>query len=573
MYNTSDAYKNAIIQPNRRFKLGGWIYLRNGETIATTDDNVSADDELMIETQSVSGTASEKSFDVGAVPAAELTMTVIDDGDVHNFSGAKLEINVSLQLEDGTWEKVPMGIFYIDGSSIEHVGNRITFTAYDAMIKLHYLITDEMRSALTGKTAAEAAQYLADFAVPFEQDLSGFLNSDVIVDFGSAQVKKGRDGIMWIAQLMGCFARINRLGYLEFVQLSVPWNPDSMLTFRLPSREVTADQRITTKAADDRISVSSVSMSNDSGKIVTAYALKEYETYQNMPVELEKNPLLKGKSDSSLREILLNIVYILMTIKFTPGRTEIANDPAIDAGDLIEISKGGDVTSSFVDFYVTHNVWRYCGRHEIISASAVPVVYDGDEAAAVSVLSDDGISVQSEENGLGYANPESQSSLAAAAASAGGDKAKELVGAFNGLSGDYVFKWISPYEIAAVNPQGEKMFYFLALNNGIELSSTQSSSGPCFEIKTTGNGLVIDSKGGENHIELAQGNITIRSQSTQFFARGGGYFEISAGSGTNTFYVNPSTGYMEFKAGINSFFVNLPSGEITINGKKVKLIE
>lgn len=541
MYKTSDAYKKAIIQPNRHFKLGGWIYLRNGETIAITDDNVSADDELKIETQSISGTASEKSFDVGAVPAAKLTITVIDEGDVHNFAGAKLEINTSLRLEDYTWEKVPMGLFYIDGSSIEHVGNYVTFVAYDGMLKLHYLITDEMRLALTGKTAAEAAQYLADIAaLPFEQDLSEFFNGDVIVDFSSAQVKKGRDGIMWIAQLMGCFARINRLGYLEFVQLSIPWDPNSILTFRLPSREVTADQRIATKAADDRVAVSSVSMNNDSGKLVTAYALKIYETYQNIPVELEKNPLLKGKSDSALREILLNIVYILMTMRFTPGRTEIANDPAIDAGDLIDIPKGGDVTSSFVDFYVTHNVWRYCGRHEVISASVVPVVYDGDETAAVSALSDDGIATQSEGNGLDYANPESQSSLAANA-SAGGDKAKELVGDFGG---DYVLKWISPNEIAAYGREGNEALRLIL---------------PIFA-----NYLRLISRG--TSIEMSDSTIVIENYGMKIFLRGDGYFYVMSGR-VYVFECNPHEGILNI--GNNRIYFR-SNGDVLINDRKIK---
>lgn len=154
MYAVSDEYKQAIAQRQREFKLTAVIYLRDKTILKLGDDDLDTSGytkgdhyvkgDVKIETQMMSGGANESMIDIGAVLAAKLTMTVRSDTtDLHVFSGAYLWLYVSLKLLSGVWEPVPMGKFYINGTSVSREGNWVSFEAYDGMLKLQYELADE----------------------------------------------------------------------------------------------------------------------------------------------------------------------------------------------------------------------------------------------------------------------------------------------------------------------------------------------------------------------------------------------------------------------------------------------
>ena len=577
MYAVSDAYKQAVTGDAREFKIRANIYFRD-KTIQTFDDST-IENEVTIESQMMAGSPSDDTIDIGAATSKKLTMTVKNNKtDLHRFAGARLWLYVSLRLENGAFEDVPMGKFFINNKSVSRVGDQVTFSAYDGMILLHYELTSEMRAELKGKTALEAAQILCGgrLAVVPPKSPTGaevtLPNSDLELDFDSEQIETARDGIMWIAQLMGCFARVNRLGQLEFVQIKSWWKMYTETTGTiLAVRNIQGDQRFKTKFADDRIHIVGVSMRGADNKLVTqryGYSHEnEEDPTSDVTVEMATNPLIIS-SDKPLSEILGNILAELSTAYFYSFSTEMANDPALDAGDTIRL-KGGVIngTNHNNDLigFITHNVWRYRGHQEITNASSVPIVFDGGDSESGTPARSRARSASAarSDDDLNFLPPKPQSEKALQ-----GVRLSELVGNFGGK---YVFKWLSQYEIAAVDPDGVKLFSILNVGHNITIKSegkngekTQSD----FEINVVGNMLRIGwgngvYSGTKNYLHLAPDRIELMLNG-RIVQIGKDAMEIHGTDGSLLFSMDST--YLNFG---NWFTVSKTRGEIYLNHQLV----
>ncbi|MBD5130606.1 MAG: hypothetical protein HDT43_11915 [Ruminococcaceae bacterium] len=554
MYAVSDKYKEAIAGAGRVFRIRANIYLRD-KTVLKVDDSTILG-KVMIQSSMMSGGESEDMINIGAANAKKLTMTVLNrHTDLHVFSGARLWLYVSLKLKNGSWEDVPMGKFFINNKSINREKNQVSFTAYDGMILLRYELTDAMRRDLRGMTAWEAAQYLCGGQLVFgqeESDIAEFPNADLPLDFSSEQVETAWDGIMWIAQIMGCFARVNRLGRLEFVQIKSYWKMYTETTGTiLAVRNIQGNERYKVRFADDRIHIVGVSMRGADDKLVTqryeySHSSDEDPT-SDVTIEMPTNPLVMS-SDKPLSEILEAILKELSTAYFYSFSAEMVSDPALDAGDTIRLQGGrinGTNHNNDLIGFITHNVWVYRGKQTITNASSVPIVFDGaddEEPAALNgrarARAASTFSARSGEE-LNFLPPKDQSQKALL----GRNDAKRLVGDFGGR---YSLEWWNPMGLKAYDYKGDEI---------MEL-----------RIHPDSDQLILSS--GTNKVEFVQDNIKIKND-RMGIEMIGDQFYIYDRNGHPLFWLNPDYGAMRFSNARNpsGFEVNINDGTIKMNGR------
>lgn len=387
MYPVSSAYLDAIAQPNREFKIEVLFKYKDGTKAVFDDSTIKG--EVKIESQCVSGSASCNVIDVGAVPTARASLTVIeDDTNLRRYAGAEFSITVSLKLESGKYESVPMGTFYVDISKTSRIGNKIEIYGYDAMVSLVYDLSSNYRTYLKGMSVHNAVDTLvAPAACGFQQDFSELPNNNLFLDFSSTQIVTARDAIMWIAQLMGCFARINRQNNLEFVPIKSTWkyyNDEQTIGTIIAARTIGGSERRETKFSDDRIHIAGITMPGDDGlpvKITTA----GLESDSNVIVSLEQNPLIISSSTSN--DTILKVIFNqIKTTYFYAFRSEIINDPALDAGDTIRLQGGlinGTNRNEDLIGFITHNVWRYRGWQEVVNTGQTAINFDGSTTSAL----------------------------------------------------------------------------------------------------------------------------------------------------------------------------------------------
>lgn len=421
MYNVSEAYKKAIEKDFQEWKAEVRVRYANNEQAVFYDDKIK--DGITIESQMMSGGANENVIDVGAVPTKTARLTLIDDGtDLHRYAGARVSIYIHLKLESGSYERIPMGAFFVDSNALSRVDNRISIVAHDGMLSFGYVIRDSQRTALKDNTATQAARLLAAYsACGFSQDLSQLPNGNIPLNFDSPQIETAWDGIMWIAQILGCFGRINRQNYLEFVPIMSKWEwlkDDHSLGTIIAVRDIDGDQRYDEiKFADDRIHIVGVSMEGADDKLVTRSSAELIDD-ANITIALEKNPLIEGSS-KPLEDILDDILEQLSTAYFYAFRSVIKNDPSLDAGDVIRLRGGvinGTNKNNDLIGFITHSTWEYGGRQTITNVGQTTIVYrDIAETNTIEMNSaslgddDDYIAAQADENRLFYVPPIPQS--------------------------------------------------------------------------------------------------------------------------------------------------------------------
>ncbi len=428
MYSVSEAYSEAIAKQSRRFRLSGDILLQSRTKIDITDRNVLGD--MNIEAVMMSGSSSEDIIDIGAVVSSKLTMTLHDGSASDSFADALVRPIVGLQTTADVYEDIPMGIFYVNAASIKRVRNQISFIAYDKMILMNFILTEDMRATISQMLPYGATAYLcALVGIPMAQaqaTVDAFPNGDITLSGATdKRIETARDLIMWCAQMMGCFARIDRYGRLEYVQIKAENDADTGMI--IPVREIAAKQRTSTRFADGVLRISSLIMKKSDGILTRAYLSVTSTTKRSVELELEQNPLLIGEETRTVAAALKAILTVLKTAYFRPFSASVANDPALDAGDYVRLLGGNiDTSRGYATGMITHSCWHYSGAQDIVNVGAVPVISQLEDTAAIAEVAE--ISEVTEGEGSGdvsgnevvYTQPRKQSEKLAGSGSGGG---------------------------------------------------------------------------------------------------------------------------------------------------------
>ncbi|MDI9461023.1 MAG: hypothetical protein QM216_02825, partial [Bacillota bacterium] len=343
----SAAYKTAIKKDVRDMKITGTITLKDSSVINVADEDI-AQGSLYFTEQCVSG----EDIEIGNVYASELGLALTSPPEnPYSLDGARIIINFGINVEPDTeedpiWEYVPLGYFYV--TEIERKQTTVNLKALDGLIlfdvDLSGVLTTGTPYALIQSCCTKAGVTLAtssgDFA-DFANGLSPFTVPD------ESKIETCRDLIMWICQLTGTFARMNREGQLEVIPVTAG---SSVKTISKP-------ERFTSDVSDFEVKVTKVAMK-----------LGEEEYSQGtdgMTMVLEENPLLVGKSEAEINAALAEILAQVTEAEYTPYNLTGAGDPALQAGDWITLTDTGTLTGGDVESIVTHTSWRYRGPHEI----------------------------------------------------------------------------------------------------------------------------------------------------------------------------------------------------------------
>lgn len=246
-------------------------------------------------------------IEVGTAVARELTFTVsnLDDSfDDILFAGALITFTVDLN-NLGEW--IPMGTFYVDEAP--RIGKNIAVVAYDAMIRF-----ERMFSGVIAPTTPLALLQQACSIAGINLYTTSFLHNTYQVN----KIPEGatcREIVQYVAQLAGCFARINRNN-----QLILKWYTDTS--------ESVSSYNIFKLTLEEPIEVTGIEygeyMFGDEGYVVV----------------LRDNPLITDDAVNVVAAIGARIVGTA----FTPGKIEHRGDPTWDAGEFVQVTDEKDRT-------------------------------------------------------------------------------------------------------------------------------------------------------------------------------------------------------------------------------------
>ena len=294
-------------------------------------------------------TCDKGNFTFGTFRAAVLKVTFILTGELADvdFSGAMISLE-----KNGTGNN-SLGTYWVDDSKTKRRGKLLTIEALDAASLFDVEIPAENKAqSYTVQSALEAA--CAAVGCGREPLPAGLPNSEITFTPSSASIQTYRDLVMWVAQLLGGNAIINRFGNLVIRPAGYSSGQQSAYTSD-------GADRVDIQYADIRTWV----------KYLTAYSERKVKTYTGGNISeanarpgyvtLPLNPLLDGKTEAECDTINAAIRASVGSL-VRDITAKCTDDPSVQLGDMANFT-GGRVHSTNTGALgvVTGITWRFRG--------------------------------------------------------------------------------------------------------------------------------------------------------------------------------------------------------------------
>lgn len=216
MINVTEEFREELDSGNRRYIVSAVLYTQN-QTYAITNQNIWENTFFIEDAVTQSGL-----FDIGTAVINKLTLglnNITESFSNINFENALVIPQVGLVISGtGEPELYQKGIFIVD--DVIHDGSIIRLTCLDLMAMFDRKYTTELTFPATlQQIVADACNTcgITLNGVKYPSAPSTFPNSDYAVAAKPTREDLTfREVISWCATIAGCFARVSRLGALEF---------------------------------------------------------------------------------------------------------------------------------------------------------------------------------------------------------------------------------------------------------------------------------------------------------------------------------------------------------------------
>lgn len=384
MYNVTAEYADNIAKATRYSRIYGQIRTSDGTFFEIGDD------DILEGTLSIDSKLNQKGdFRPGGVYSSCLSMTLLNFGDVsRSLNGAKIVMYYDLfrGADSDEYDRIPLGTYWIDGSTIKRKFQTVSFRADDDMMNFDYPAAEVSGTLYDLVIAACSA-----CGIPLRMSDAEFYalpNSSLTATIDTSRIQIWRDLLMYVGIATASFARINRTGGLEFIPLRCDKDQYGMI---IPVREIGDLQRFDTSFSDDTVRITKLITRRNGA---TASSDKEYTivgSAQPATLELIDVPLFRDLDDAELTTALNNTLEPLAKCLNRAYTAEISGDPALEIGDYVRLVGGSiDTDRGYATGMITAQVWEYRKKHTIKCCLPASVARDSVAVAAALDTDDTG---------------------------------------------------------------------------------------------------------------------------------------------------------------------------------------
>ena len=381
MYNVSDTYRELIKAPVRYTGISGAARLRDGTIIHLTDDNIAAG-SLSI-TQKMNGRGH---FRPGGVYSGELSCSLKGfAGKTSDLDGAAIRLAFILyhdsDMQAAKSETVPLGRFYVDGSSIKRRNDTVTLSAFDGMALFDVEATE--RSGTLYELVCGACSAAGVSLGMTQAEFEALPNAVQTAKINTARIQTERDLLMYVGMMTASFARISRSNELEFVPLTCERNDGGVI---VPVREIAGNIRFNTDFSDDTTCIAKLFTRRNGAAVYSTSEISAGGSEKLAVMELNENPLLAELSDDVVAAVLNNELLQMYKCLNRVFDSSFTGDPALEIGDYVRLRGGAiDTDRGYATGMITSQIWRYRGQHTI--KCSMPSSLSAVEESAVAAYS------------------------------------------------------------------------------------------------------------------------------------------------------------------------------------------
>ena len=343
MYPVSEAFLQAVQENTRRYHWTGRITTKAGVVYEFGNEDI-VKGSGYISGQCCGSTEME----LGTVYAAEMGITLLSEIDRYSLEDALVELYYHLQLADGSYEAVPMGVFEV--SEANRRIRCLEIKAYDFMLRFD----KKFNSKNTQGNAYEIIMLCCkackvEFAQRSEEIVTIPNGAEVLSLYGENDVETYRDVLFYIGQVLGGFFAINRVGMLELRKYG-----------NEPVMEISNKQRFNSSFSDFITRYTAVSSTNLRTQVAEYYGLEEDN---GLTMNLGVNPFLQFGLEETREALCKNILSDVSVISYVPFDSETIGNPALDLGDVLRF-RGGHADETQITC-ITSSQLRIGGKHRL----------------------------------------------------------------------------------------------------------------------------------------------------------------------------------------------------------------
>lgn len=322
MYPTSNDYQTAVTKNARAHKLTGTVA---GSAFGGSDV---IRNTFSVKTQFCPATKIE----LGGVYIGELdltfTKTFADSMNLRgSWKGKTITASLWIELADGTFEAVPMGVYTIADANWVDAGLQIV--AYDVMGELDKALTFDTTTGTIGDFLALIAQECDVVFDMTAEEIAALVNSDQILSiYPGSPMETFRDLLSQLCIVCAAYATATRDGKLVIRPL-----PDTSTSVRT----IPATLRYSTSFRDYTSFYTQLNVTNLEDNTVSVYV---NDNPNGLIMDIGGNPFLQYGIDSVVAARRQAIIDAIEPFEATPFSVTILPDPSLDLGDVITFTGG-----------------------------------------------------------------------------------------------------------------------------------------------------------------------------------------------------------------------------------------
>lgn len=547
MYNVSDTYRELIKAPVRYTGISGAARLRDGTIIHLTDDNIAAGSLSITQKMNVRG-----DFRPGGVYSGELSCSLKGfAGKTSDLDGAAIRLAFILyhdsDMQAAKSETVPLGRFYVDGSSIKRRNDTVTLSAFDGMALFDVEATE--RSGTLYELVCGACSAAGVSLGMTQAEFEALPNAVQTAKINTARIQTERDLLMYVGMMTASFARISRSNELEFVPLTCERNDGGVI---VPVREIAGNIRFNTDFSDDTTCIAKLFTRRNGAAVYSTSEISAGGSEKLAAMELNENPLLAELSDDVVAGVLNNELLQMYKCLNRVFDSSFTGDPALEIGEYVRLRGGAiDTDRGYATGMITSQIWRYRGQHTI--KCSMPSSLSAVEESVATAYSAE-TSTESRQRTQPKPQTEKQiDELRKQLSQSGGD------GMLHDVNGSAACAYLSKdkdsdiTQITAQGVDGDKQLSLMWSQKlkylGLSITDANGMQGCAIEVEY---GSIKISGGSGTNIYVGDDH-------------GSGSLDIKGGG----IHITGSSGGLNFQAGNN--MLSFTGDTIYVNGKKVLL--
>lgn len=340
MYPVPESYRQAMAAAVRSERLRGALALADGGVLTFGPADLMSG-SVTLDDQCVTG----EELQFGCVYLGQAAFQLRTSLSRYRLYGAQLTLTYGLQLADGNWFDLPLGVYTV--AEAERTSLCVAIHAYDNILKLDGDYTGPALQGTPYDMLCQIAEHCGLAVGMTGAEMAAWPNAGETFQLDTQDgCATWRDCLAAVAQVVGAFGAADRAGALVLRRFAAE-----------PCRTLGPGARSGAAVADYVCRYRALAVQAGSRRLAS-----EAADAGGLVMTMTEAPLFAKGLPERAQALCDALFASLRAIEYVPASVTGVADPAFDCGDRLTLTEPGEASGLTVaETIVTHRVWKFRG--------------------------------------------------------------------------------------------------------------------------------------------------------------------------------------------------------------------